>query len=384
MGFIIMGAMSSATEKVRHGAIAVIDEDKTDMSGTLIHFLKSAGMNIVPSNRSVLDNIPKNILAVIVIPHGFGYNLKNESPPNITVYTVLQGINIGDQSIMGVIDSVLQSYKDYLKSYIAAKHGVDPNLISNPVKEHMHIYVRSWGKEFNSQQLSMLLMQVMFWPWLIFSLVISVVQLSATFLSEEKEQKTLEILLTLPVKRTTILFSKVLGSGLLAILGTLSYTVGFVIYIGAFSQYMANIGIELSLPADPISMILMGIIFFLSLLFSAALGLSISVLAQDTKSAESLASTVIFPIMIIAFIIMFIDISSLPRYIQIIIYLIPYTYLMEGIKYIFMGRAELFLVGIAVNLVGAFIMLSLVSRIFTTERILTMKVRFGRKKVSSR
>ena len=382
MGFIIMGAMSSATEKVRHGVIAVIDEDKTEMSGTLIHFLESSGINIISSNKSILDNIPENILAIIVIPHGFGYNLKNESPSNITVYTVLQGINIGDQSIMGVINSALQSYKDYLKSYIAAEHGVDPNLILNPVKEYMHIYVRSWGKEFDPQQLSMLMMQVMFWPWLIFSVIISVVQLSATFLSEEKEQKTLEILLTLPVKRTTILFSKVLGSGLLAILGTLSYTIGFIIYVGAFSQYMANIGIELSLPANPISIILMGVIFFLSLLFSAALGLSISVLAQDTKSAESLASTVIFPIMIIAFIIMFIDISSLPKYIQVIIYLIPYTYLMEGIKYIFMGRAELFIAGIAVNLVGAFIMLSLVSRIFTTERILTMKVRFGRKKVS--
>ena len=375
-----MGAMSSASEKVRHGEIAIVDEDKTEISDTLVHFLKTTGMNVVLSNRSILNNIPENILAVVIIPHGFGSALGKGSPPNITVYTILQGITVGDQSIMSVIDSVLQSYKDYLKSYIAAEHGVNPNLISNPVREYTHIYVRSWDKEFNTQQLNTLMMQIMFWPWLIFSLVISIVQLSATFLSEEKEQKTLEILLTLPVKRTTILFSKVLGSGLLAILGTIFYTIGFVIYAGAFSQYMASVGIQLNLTVKPISVILMGIIFFLSLLFSSALGLSVSVLAQDTKSAESLASTIIFPVMIIAFIIMFIDISNLPQYAQIIIYLIPYTYLMEGIKYLFMGNIELFLIGIAVNLIGAVIMLSLVSKIFTTERILTMKVRFGRRK----
>lgn len=380
MGFIIVGAMSSASEKVQSGLIAVIDEDKTDASSTLVHFLKSSGMNVVFSNKNILENIPRNILAIIEIPSGFSHSLGTDSSPNITVYTVLQGINIGDQSVMGIVTSVLDSYKDYLKSYIASKHGLNPDIISNPVREEVHILVRSWGREFNPGELNTLLMQVMFWPWLIFSLVISVVQLSATFLSEEKEQKTLEILLTLPVKRTIILFSKVLGSGLLAILGTVSYTIGFIIYIDAFSRYMHSMGVELAFPTNPLLIILMGIIFFLSLLFSAALGLSVSVLAQDTKSAESLASTIIFPVMIIAFIIMFFDISSLPLYAKIIIYLIPYTYLMEGIKYIFMGRIELFLVGIAINLAGAFIMLSLVSKIFTTERILTMKVKLRGKR----
>ena len=380
MGFIIMGAMTSASERVRQGTIGVIDEDKTDLSATLVNFIRMSGMNVINVGKSILNNPPDNLLAVIIIPTGFGKLLLNETPPNLTIYTILQGINIGDQSIMGAVNSVINSYKDYLKSYIAEKHGVNPSIISNPIHENIHIYVRSWRREFNYQELGTLMMQVMFWPWLVFSLVISVVQLSATFLSEEKEQKTLEILLTLPVKRTTILFSKVLGSGVLAILATVSYTLGFVIYVGAFSKYMENIGMKLSFPMDPLSLSLMGIIFFLCLLFSSALGLSISVLAQDTKSAESLASTTIFPIMIIAFIIMFLDISSLPTYLQALIYLIPYTYLMEGIKYVFIGRYEVFIIGIVVNLAAALIMLSIVSKIFTTERILTMKVRFRRRR----
>ncbi len=380
MGFIIMGAMSTATEKVKHGTIGIIDEDGSELSSTLINFIKMTGMNVVPVDKNVIDNPPENILAVIIIPSGYGEHLLNETPPNITIYTYLQGINVGEQGVMGAITSVIESYKDYLKSYIAQKHGVNPVIISNPLNEDLHIYVRSWEREFNSQELNTIAIQVMFWPWLIFSLVVSVVQLSATFLSEEKEQKTLEILLTLPVRRTIILFSKVLGSGILAILATISYTVGFIVYIFAFSQYMEQFGMTLSVSIDLLSIALMGIIFFLCLLFSSALGLSISVLAQDTKSAESLASTIIFPIMIIAFVIMFLDISSLPTYLQILIYIIPYTYLMEGIKYMFIGRYEVFFIGIIVNFFGALTLLSIVSKIFTSERILTMKVRFGRRR----
>ena len=380
MGFIIMGAMSTATEKVKHGTVGIIDEDNSELSGTLINFIRMSGMNVIKVNRDVLDNPPESLLAVIIIPKGYGENILNETPPSITIYTFLQGINVGEQGVMGAVTSVIESYKNFLKSYIAKQHGVNPEIISNPITEDVHIYVRSWEREFTSQELNTITMQVMFWPWLIFSLVVSVVQLSATFLSEEKEQKTLEILLTLPVRRTIILFSKVLGSGVLAILATISYTVGFIVYIMAFSSYLEQYGMSISISMDPFSIILMGVIFFLCLLFSSALGLSISVLAQDTKSAESLASTVIFPIMVIAFVIMFLDISSLPLYLQLLIYIIPYTYLMEGIKYMFIGRYEVFLAGIVVNLVGALVMLSIVSKIFTSERILTMKVRFGRKR----
>ncbi len=380
MGFIIMGAMSTATEKVKHGTIGIIDEDNSELSSTLINFIRMSGMNVVQVTGDVLENPPESLLAVIIIPKGYGENILNETPPNITIYTFLQGINVGEQGVMGVVSSVIESYKNFLKSYIAKRHGVNPEIISNPITEDIHIYVRSWEREFTSQELNTITMQVMFWPWLIFSLVVSVVQLSATFLSEEKEQKTLEILLTLPVRRTIILFSKVLGSGVLAILATISYTVGFIVYIMAFSGYLEQYGMSISISMDPFSIILMGVIFFLCLLFSSALGLSISVLAQDTKSAESLASTVIFPIMIIAFVIMFLDISSLPIYLQLLIYIIPYTYLMEGIKYMFIGRYEVFLAGIAVNLIGALVMLSIVSKIFTSERILTMKVRFGRRR----
>jgi ABC-2 type transport system permease protein len=380
MGFIVSGAMSTAVERAKTGSIQVVDRDLSNVSASLINYLQLSGLTVELVDEPDLNSSDPNLLAILVIPDDFGERILNEEPANLTLISILNGINIGEQGITQTVTGIIEGFKEYIKAYIAEKHGINPNIIVDPFVMDTHIYVRSWGREFSMSDIGIIMMQIMFWPWLIFSLVVSVIQLSAIFLGEEKEQKTLEILLTLPVSRTTILFSKVMGSGVLAILATLSYSIGFIVYINVFSEFMSGYGLRLEMSVDPLSLVLMGGIFFLTLLFSSALGLTLSVLAQDTKSAESLAGVAIFPLMLIAFMNMFVDISTLPQYLQVIVYLIPYTYLMEGFKYLYIGNYYLFLIGIIVNLVGATLMLALVSKIFTTERILTMRIKIRRRK----
>ena len=381
MGLILTQAFTSVSEKTKTGSIILVDLDHSNVSSYMLSTLRNSGLNIV-----ILDTIPNvteldpNTLGIIVIPEGFGTSFLNGERPKITVYSVINGVSISEQGIMSYIFGIVNIMRESLKTFIAQLNNIDPELITNPFTEERHIYVRDWDKMMNDRDLNAIFMQVMFWPWIMFSMVISVVQLSAAFLGEEKEQKTLEILLTYPVRRTTILFSKVVGSGVLAVLAAVFYTIGFLIYMNSFSSMVGEFGLTLEIAFDPISIILTGLIFFLSLLFSAALGLTVSVIAQDTKSAESLATAVVMPTMLVAFIIMFMDVSSLPVYIQAIVYAFPYTYLMEGLKYVYIGKYEFFIIGIVDNLLAALIMLSLISRIFTSERILTMKIRFGRRK----
>ncbi len=384
MGYMFVGATSIAKEKFQRGVVGVIDEDNSFFSNSLLDYLNRSGVRVVRLSRCELNNLgnlSSNYLGIILIPRGFGENISKSLPASIHIYSIINGINIMEQNVYQGILSIVNSYKDYLRAYLASKYGMNPMQIINPVVEDVHIYVRGWGREYNIVQLQMISWQIFFWPWITFSLIISVVQLSATFLSEEKEQKTLEILLTLPVRRTTILFSKVIGSGILALLSTISYIIGFLIYVDMIMRGLSGVGITLSISYNPISLVLMGLIFFLCILFSAALGLTVSILAQDTKSAQSLASAITFPVMMLAFLVMFIDISSLPKWLQLILYGFPYTYLMEGIKYIFLAKYSIFIYGIIDNLVAAIVMLLLVSKIFTTEKIITMRVRFGRKRV---
>jgi len=383
MGLIISQAFTSVSEKTKTGTILVVDMDNSNISEYLINSLNRSGLHVILKHSEPnISSLDSNVLGVIIIPKNFGEDFLNGARPTVTVYSVINGVSISEQGLMSYIFGVVGFMKEALKYLLAQMNGIDPNLISNPFTENRKIYVRNWGKLMTDQDLNAIFTQVMFWPWIMFSMVISVVQLSATFLGEEKEQKTLEILLTFPVRRTTILFSKVVGSGILAVLAAIFYTVGFLIYMNSFSTMIGQIGLTIQLSFDPVSIILTGLIFFLALLFSAALGLTVSVIAQDTKSAESLATAVIMPTMLVAFIVMFMDISSLPTYLQLILYAFPYTYLMQGLKYVYIGRYQFFIVGIIDNLVAAILMLSLISRIFTSERILTMKIRFGRSRRS--
>lgn len=381
MGLILTQASTSVYEKTKTGSIIIVDLDHSNVSKYMLSTLVGSGLNIVTMNS--MPNITKldqNILGIIIIPERFGESFLNGERPRVTVYSVINGVSISEQGIMSYIFGIVNIMKESLKSLVAQLNNIDPELIANPFTEERQIYVRNWGKMMSDRDLNAIFMQIMFWPWIMFSMVISVVQLSATFLGEEKEQKTLEILLTYPVRRTTILFSKVVGSGVLAVLAAVFYTIGFLIYINSFTTMVGEFGLTLEISFDPISIVLTGLIFFLALLFSAALGLTVSVIAQDTKSAESLATAVVMPTMLVAFIIMFMDISSLPFYMQAMIYAFPYTYLMEGLKYVYIGKYTFFLLGIIDNLLAALLMLSLISRIFTSERILTMKIRFGRRR----
>ena len=381
MGLILTQAFTSVSEKTKTGTILIVDLDQSNVSEYMESVVKNSGLNIkILSSMPNVSNIDSNVLGIIVIPQGFGDEFLQGKQPKVTVYSVINGISISEQGIMSFIFGVINIMKDSLKGLIAQMNNIDPNLLSNPFSEDRKIYVRNWDRLMSDRDLNAIFMQVMFWPWIMFSMVISVVQLSAAFLGEEKEQKTLEILLTFPVRRTTILFSKVVGSGIVAMLAAVFYTIGFLIYMNSFSTMIGEFGLSLQLSFDPIAIGLTGLIFFLSLLFSAALGLTVSVIAQDTRSAESLATAVVMPTMLVAFIVMFMDLSSLPFYVQAILYAFPYTYLMEGLKYVYIGKYEFFVLGIIDNLVAAIIMLSLISRIFTSERILTMKIRFGKKR----
>ena len=381
IGLIMTQAFTSVSEKTKTGMVIVVDYDRSNISEYILNSLSNTGMNVVTMDREPeLDNVDDNVLGVIIIPEGFGERFLNGERPIIRVYSVINSVSISEQGLMSFVFGIVSIMKDALKTLMAQMGGIDPALLANPFSEERQIYVRNWHRTLTERDLNAVAMQVMFWPWIMFSMIISVVQLSATFLGEEKEQKTLEILLTFPVRRTTILFSKVVGSSILAILAAIFYTVGFLIYLNSFSTMIGQFGLTIEFILDPISIVLTGVIFFLALLFSAALGLTVSVIAQDTRSAESLATAVVMPTMMLAFIVMFMDISSLPTLAQAILYAFPYTYLMEGLKYVYIGRYDFFLIGIIDNLLAAIVMLALVSKIFTSERILTMKIRFGKRR----
>ncbi|MCK5670361.1 ABC transporter permease subunit, partial [Candidatus Bathyarchaeota archaeon] len=83
---------------------------------------------------------------------------------------------------------------------------------------------------------SLVMSQSIMLPIMIMMMVMFAIQMAATSIALEKEQKTLEILMTLPVSRMTILGGKLSGSIVIALAGAVSYLIGFGSYMNsAFS-----------------------------------------------------------------------------------------------------------------------------------------------------
>ena len=210
-------------------------------------------------------------------------------------------------------------------------------------------------------------------------MVMFAIQMAATSIAIEKEQKTLETLMTLPVGRMTIMSGKLVGSILVAVVGAIAYMVGFGYYMNSafgFAPEMTSMSLgDVELGLRPLGFLLLGITIFVTLVSGLALAISIAVFTDNVRSAQSLVGIIIIPVIIPAIILMFTDLEMLPTTIQWALLLIPYTHSIIASKASFLGNY--LVVARSIVYITAFTVsvLYLAARIFSTERIITARIR---------
>jgi ABC-2 type transport system permease protein len=213
-------------------------------------------------------------------------------------------------------------------------------------------------------------------------LLIFAMQIAATSVASEKEEKTLETLLTLPINRFTILIGKMTGSILVAIVGAVAYLIGFSYYMGSFTGSIPfNTGVDLAaigLAPTPASYLLLGASLFVSMLSALALAISLSVFAEDVRGAQALVGPLSVLLVVPMIFMMFTDINALPLPLRIILLAIPFSHPMLTSKITFTGDYVTAIAGILYVSLFTLTVLYLASRLFGTEKILTAKLRLRR------
>ena len=113
-----------------------------------------------------------------------------------------------------------------------------------------------------------------------------------------------------------------------------------------------------------------------------ALGLAIilGVMVDDLKSAQTMILPLMFLIMIPYFISMFSDINSLSLPVKALVLLIPFSHPFLASQNILLGNYNIVFNGIIYMLAVFIILILIAGRIFSTDRVLTVKLRFGRKR----
>jgi len=377
----VMGyAIQSAKEQAVKMNIFVVNNDAGEWSIKFINFLKELGVQV-----QVLENIELkdenvqwllssyNATMLLEIPPGFSKNVTAYfSNPNTKAYLRFYGVitsaSFFETAGSSMVDSLVNQFNrcvapDVLlteKSTVIkgeVKRGIDPAMIS-----------------------SLMMSQSIALPVTVMILLTYSVQIAATSVAMEKEEKTLETLLTIPMDRFVILLGKLSSSVIIAAVGAVAYMVGYGYMVnimlsnipGALNLDLASLG----LAPSPAGYLLLGVSLFVTIFSALALAVILSAFAEDVRSAQSYVGFIYPFVFLPAFALMYLDISALPLAVRLLFYAIPFSHPIIASKAVLTGDYFTVVIGIIYVSIFTIVIMYIASRLFATEKILTMKLRF--------
>ncbi|WP_042696819.1 ABC transporter permease [Thermococcus sp. PK] len=327
----------------------------------------------------------ENYNMIVIIPQNFSRALENNQKAQVEVYGTIRGISGGMREAVseGRINAVLTVLNEYLaKLKIQQNMEGDPEAILKPIDAKSFTVIKGRVVAIPpSLAANLITSQSFSMPIVIFIMIILVAQMSAGSMAMEKENKTLETLLTLPVKRITIVAGKMVGTAVIGIIAAIAYMIGMRNYLGSLTS-SAQVGItleELGLTVTPQGAALFVLIMFLAMIFALSFAMLLAVFAEDTKSANTVVSAGIMPLTFPTFILMFADLETLPLAIKYLLLAIPFSHPILASRAMLMGEYSTMYASAVYLGVLSVLMLLITARFFTTEKLLTAKLRLRRR-----
>jgi ABC-2 type transport system permease protein len=386
LGLVLGYAQQTAQQQAVKSAelLLIVDNDGGYWSTQLIGNLSQYTNIAVVKNTSPQQVLSEGLLAqynrteFILIPQNFSTSIDVHFATNasltatVDIYSVFQegGIfsNVGSGGITGltysfnrvVAPDVLRTVQStIIRGEIA--QGVDPTQLS-----------------------SLLYVQSIALPVTIMILLTYSMQIAATSVAQEKEEKTLETLLTVPVDRFAILMGKlsstIIVAGAAAIAILFGYNFMFSSLTGAIQNTTSIDLVKLGLVPSPLGYLLLGVSLFVTLLSALALAVIMSAFSEDVRGAQALVGY-LYPIIFIpALALIYLDINTLPIAIRAVFYAIPYSHPIIASSAVILGDYTIVILGIVYVTAFTLVIMYIASRLFSTEKILTAKLRFGRGK----
>jgi len=374
MGLAVQTSIKTTEENIRNISVVVMDLDKGNITNSFKEFLINRSITIDEINTTNFDEASKytqesNATALIVIPLGFSYNVTNHLQAELEIYGVFRGGGITESTASSVVGALVESFKR--------------SLAPDPFFAYQRSIVKGKPVPIDPSALSRaMILQSIGMPVGIMMLLIFAMQLAATSVASEKEEKTLETLLTLPVNRFTVLIGKLTGSIIVAVVGAVAYILGSIYYMGSYSGIMpAETNVDLAaigLAPTPISYLLLGASLFMALLSALALAILISIFAEDVRGAQALVGPLSMLLIFPMIFTMFTDIYALPFPLIIVLLAIPFTHPMLAARAAFTGDYLTAIVGIVYVSIFTLVVLYMAARLFSTEKILTARLKFRR------
>jgi len=374
--------------------VTVVDLDHSQTSQMLADILTKVNFKVTTVTEGVVDDIVRKVAAekgtaVLVIPQGFEAGIQAQHPQKVQTYTIMRSFSL--LGIQGTFrfDAALSAMNEYIGDmYIkAGDPGLDPAIVRHAISAQSFVTVGAVSAEGDPQSIvNVVMQQTMIIPIVLFLVIIMAAQMIAASIAGEKENKTLETLLSTPVARGALVTAKMMASGIVALVSAAAYMVGMKSYMGsllgsgggtsgAAGQAIQKLGLVLDLRGY----VLLGLSVFAGIMLALSIAVILGAFAEDLKSVQILIMPLMMVVLLPYLITMFIDINTASPILKWLIYAIPFSHPFLAAQFIFAQNFTMVVAGIIYESALFLVLAAVAARIFSTDRILTMKLNTARR-----
>ena len=401
--FLIMGSIMNFAFKVGEETakgvgqlIIVINRDNGPYSEIVINTIKGLGYNVL----SVREGNPieffkkySNATLLVEIPAGFSTDIEEGKRTAIVMHLNMRGLSMIGYSVYGVASKIGEYLGKVFSTVLMKERGIkETEFVLNPLRSEFRAYLA--GREAPQALISMLgflTSGLLIAPLIMITTAIGV---SASLIAMENEERTLEVLLALPISRIKILLAKLIGVLILVILATVSFMLGFIYYMSTPLFSMRE-----GMPVEPSTLrvetvaalmgyhnlILVGLSTFLSLVAVSALGIFLGSLFPDVRTAQSYIGSLSFIVFVPGMVLMFVDLSNLPLMSQIVLLLAsPFISPILVLKAAIENISWIPYASVAWALAFTALMIVISAKLLSSERILTLQFSIKMRKIKRR
>ncbi|MFQ6074416.1 MAG: ABC transporter permease, partial [Candidatus Bathyarchaeia archaeon] len=197
MGFMVRISQEATIESMKNISVAIINLDDGVFAQNLTYSLEAhPNLTVQRFNASSIKDVAStvqetNITAVIVIPETFSENLSNNATAGLEVYGVFRGGGIAEGGAFSAVNKLLQLFEQTLINQTLGKAGLNSTVVLNPVDISLNSIVKGEPVDVNPETLFTVAMSQFFgFPLAIMMLIILAMNLAATSVASEKEEKT--------------------------------------------------------------------------------------------------------------------------------------------------------------------------------------------------
>jgi len=381
--------------------VYVVDADRTATSALVSESLQDAGFIVIspsgtdPASVAAEDSGPGTGI-VIGIPAGFESGLAAHTPQKLSTYTVLRDFSFFATRDAGVIKAALETVNARVSEAMIASTApaADPAVVRQPISLSENVVIGDRSAEATTEEvMAYITGQTTFIPIVLFLVIMFAASMIASTVAAEKENKTLETLLATPVGRGSLVIAKMAAAALIALASSAAYLFGMRYYMEKLASGLgaapgipgtdtgaaiARLGLSLGVG----DYLLLFASLFGGILVALAVAVILGAFAENVRAVQAMLTPLTVAVMIPYFLTLFIDLDATAPWVRAVVLAIPFTHPFRAAPALMLHDYATVWAGLAYEAVWFAAAVFAATRIFASDRILTLRLGRRRAKAS--